>query len=95
MKREANSATTRVLLSIFCGELITLLTGVVDSTPPMLVGATHYGYPFAWLFRLVLAPEYNPWRIDLFNFIADIVVWSVIVAIVVFVVARARRPAGQ
>ena len=95
MKREANSTTTRVLLSIFCGELITLLTGVIDNTPPMLVGATHHGYPFAWLFRLVLAPEYNPWRIDLLNFVADIIVWSVIVAIVVFVVARVRRPAGQ
>jgi len=89
------SMTGRLLISILGGVLVTLLTGLVPSTPPMLVGATHYGYPLAWLFRLVIAPEYNPWRIDLLNFFADIVIWFVIVAIVVFVVERVRKPAAR
>jgi hypothetical protein len=89
------SMTRRLLISILGGVLVTLLTGLVPSTPPMLVGATHYGYPLAWLFRLVIAPEYNPWRIDLLNFLADIVIWFVIVAIVVFIVERVRKPAAR
>lgn len=89
------SMTGRLLISILGGVLVTLLTGLLPSTPPMLVGATHYGYPLAWLFRLVIAPEYNPWRIDLLNFFADIVIWFVIVAIVVFVVERVRKPAAR
>ena len=89
------SMTSRLLISILGGEIVTLLTGLVPSTPPMLVGATHYGYPLAWLFRLVIAPQYNPWRIDVPNFFADIVIWFVIVAIVVFVVERVRKPAAR
>ncbi|WP_455363678.1 hypothetical protein [[Eubacterium] cellulosolvens] len=89
------SMMSRLLMSILGGEIVTLLTGLVSNTPPMLVGATHYGYPLPWLFRLVIAPQYNPWRIDLLNFFADIVIWFVIVAIVVFVVERVRKPATR
>ena len=89
------SMANRLLISILGGEILTLLTGLVSSTPPMLVGATHYGYPLAWLYRLVIAPEYNPWRMDLLNFFADIVIWFIIVAIVVFVVERLRKPAAR
>jgi len=85
--------TNRLLISILGGELLTLLTGLVPSTPPGLVGAIHHGYPLPWLFRLVIAPQYNPWRIDLLNFFADIIVWAVIVGIVVFLAARLRKPA--
>lgn len=92
MKRNTMSMTSRLLISILGGEIVTLVTGVISNTPAMLVGATHYGYPLPWLFRLIIAPEYNPWRMDLPNFFADIVVWFVIVAIVVFVVERARKP---
>jgi len=94
MKRSTMSVTTRLLVSIFGGELITLLTGLVSSTPPMLVGAVHYGYPLTWLIRLVIAPQYNPWRIELLNFFADIVIWFIVVAVVVFILARAWKPAS-
>jgi len=94
MKRSTTNVTTGLLISIFAGVLITLLTGVLESTPPMLVGAVHYGYPFPWLIRLVIAPQYNPWRIELLDFFADIVIWFIVVALVVFILARARKPAG-
>jgi len=89
------NATNRLLVSILGGELLTLLTGLIQSTPPMLVGAEHFGFPFAWLFRLVIAPQYNPWRMDLLSFFADIVVWSVIVFVIVFVLEKARKPASK
>ena len=95
MKRNTMSMTSRFLISLLGGEIVTLLTGLVSNTPAMLVGAIYYGYPFPWLIRLVIAPQYNPWRIDVPNFFADIVIWFVIVAIVVFVVERVSKPATR
>lgn len=77
-----------VILSVVGGVLITLLTGLISSTPPMLVGAVWYGYPLAWLFRLILAPEYFPWRVDITALLVDIVGWSVVVAVVLFIVKK-------
>ena len=85
----------RLLVSIFGGEIITLLTGLFSSTPQMLVGAEWYGFPLAWLIRMIVAPEYNPWRIEFLNFLADVVVWSVILLVIVFIVEKARKPASK
>ena len=82
------NAKSIVIFSVVGGVLITLLTGLVSSTPPMLVGAMWCGYPLAWLFRLVLAPEYFPWRVDVTALLVDIVAWSVVVAVVLFVVKK-------
>jgi hypothetical protein len=89
------SMRSRLLVSILGGVLVTLLTGLFPTTPSLLVGATWYGFPLAWLIRMIVAPEYNPWRIELLNFFADIVIWFVIVAIVVFAVERLRKPAAR
>ena len=95
MKSSTANTSTLLLVSFLCGEMITLLTGLVETTPPMLVGAVHYGYPLAWLIRMVVAPQYNPWKIDFGNFIADTIIWFVIVAVVAFIVARVRKPGSQ
>jgi hypothetical protein len=44
---------------------------------------------------MIIAPEYNPWRIDFLNFLADVVAWSVIIIVIVFLLARTRKPAGK
>jgi hypothetical protein len=76
----------KILVPIMVGGLvIALLTGLVSNTPPMLVGATHYGLPLAWLFRLVIAPEYFPWRVDIARLLVDTVVWAAVVAVVLFI----------
>lgn len=77
-----------VILSVVGGVLITLLTGLISNTPPMLVGAMWYGYPVAWLFRLILAPEYFPWRVDVTALLVDIVAWTLVVAVVLFIVKK-------
>jgi len=77
-----------VIFSVLGGVLITLLTGLVSSTPPMLVGAMWYGYPLAWLFRLVISPEYFPWRVDVTGLLGDVVAWSVVVGAVLFIVKK-------
>jgi large-conductance mechanosensitive channel len=95
MKSSTSSTPTLLLALFLCGVILTLLTGLVESTPPMLVGAVWHGYPLAWLFRMVVAPQYNPWKVDFGNFIADVVVWFVIVAIVAFIAARLAKPRSQ
>ena len=54
--------------------MLTLLTGLYPLRTPM--GATHYGFPLAWLTRLVIAPEYFPWRVNWPELVVDLVVWS-------------------
>jgi hypothetical protein len=76
----------KILIPVMVGGLaIALLTGLVSNTPPMLVGATHYGLPMAWLFRLVIAPEYFPWRVDIIRLLVDTAVWTAVVAVVLFI----------
>jgi hypothetical protein len=89
------NTTNRVVVSIVGGEVVTLLTGLFSNTPEMLVGAEHYGFPLAWLIRMIVAPEYNPWRIEFVNFLADVVVWSVILLVIVFIVGKARKPTSK
>jgi hypothetical protein len=89
------NTTSRLLVSILGGVIITLLTGLFPSTPQMLVGAEWYGFPLAWLIRMIVAPEYNPWRVEFLNFIADVVVWSVILFVIVFIVDKVRKPASK
>ena len=83
-------ATKTVIYSVIGGVVVTLLTGLISNTPAMLVGAMHYGYPLAWLVRLVLAPEYFPWRVNGPNLIVDLVIWIIIVGMAVTVLTRRR-----
>jgi len=80
-----------LLLSVLGGVVVTLLTGLVSNTPEAWLGATFYGYPLRWLTRLVLAPEYFPWRIDPASLIVDIIVWTAAVMAVVFVVTKVKK----
>ena len=77
---------TILLSAIIGGVAITLLTGLffnrekllllVSNTTPVPEVVQLYGYPFPWL---VMAPEYFPWRIDVLNLVADVVVCAVII----------------
>jgi hypothetical protein len=82
-----------VLIAIAGGVLLTLLTGLLSNTPEMMVGATHYGYPLAWLIRMIVAPQYFPWVVDYISLLADIAFWSVIVGIVLLAIGKARKRA--
>jgi hypothetical protein len=95
MERGMMNRINRLVVSILGGEIITLLTGLFSNTPQMLLGAEHYGFPLAWLIRMIVAPEYNPWRIDFLNFLADVVVWSVILLVIVFVLEKVRKPTSR
>jgi len=79
-----------VVFSVVGGVVVTLLTGFL--TNRVLLGAEHYGYPLDWLGRLVLAPEYFPWRVNVLNLIVDLAIWTIIAGIVIAVLTRGRKP---
>jgi fucose permease len=80
-----------VVFAVIGGVVITLLTGLINHTPEMLVGAVYYGYPFAWLEMMVVAPQYYPWVVRPLRLVLDIVVWAVVVWVILFAVSRARK----
>ena len=79
------------ILSLIGGVVITLLTGLLPNMPTPLLGASHYGYPLAWLVRLILAPEYFPWHVDALALIVDVLIWTLIVGAVVILWIRIKH----
>jgi hypothetical protein len=77
--------------AVLGGIAITLLTGLASNTPAMLLGAVWYGYPLAWLVRMIVAPHYFPWVVQPFQLIADVVFWSVIIAIALLGYAKISK----
>ena len=82
--------TKLVSSAIVLGVFVALLTGLFSNTPPFVVGATHYGYPLPWLTRLIIAPQYFPWQLDIVNLIVDILFWSIVAGLILLILRRAR-----
>lgn len=90
----------RVLELGVAGAILTFLSGLINSTPGLLVGAVWFGWPVTWLRRLVVAPQYNPWVVDWYGLVADIVFWAILVWIVSYLLTisksgPARKPAKR
>ena len=79
------------IFALIGGIVITLITGLINNTPEMLVGAVYYGYPLAWLQMLVIAPQYFPWHVRPLRLVIDIVIWAVIVWVILFAISKARK----
>ena len=71
-----------VLVSILGGIAITLITGLIPKR--VLAGGTHYGWPMAWLIRLVLAPHYFPWKVLPTWLVIDVILWGLLVFILYY-----------
>lgn len=78
----------KVLMALVGGIVVTIVTGLMPNTPGMLVGARWYGYPLAWLIRMVVAPEYFPWKVEMVSLVADIVIWTLIALVILMVAMR-------
>jgi uncharacterized membrane protein len=79
-----------VSCALLLGVVITLITGVVNTTPGIL-GALWYGWPMSWLKRLVIAPQYNPWRVTFGSLFIDIVFWFIVCWIILFAFCQTCR----
>jgi large-conductance mechanosensitive channel len=78
-----------VIAAAVIGAVITLLTALINVTPSGLVGATWYGWPLAWRYNLVTYPPATTF--SYLNIVADIVIWGIIAAIVLFIALKLRR----
>ena len=79
---------TRIaVLSLIAAVLVTLATGLVNTTPNIL-GATWYGWPLAWLYVIVYPG--SPWFINWTNFAVDTVLWFIMAFAVLIVLFRRR-----
>ena len=79
-----------ILEAAIGGVVATLLTGLYNSTP-QLVGATWYGFPFTWVRRQIVGPQYNPWQLDFMGLVLDLFVWFVIICAVLWVASKRKR----
>jgi hypothetical protein len=64
-----------VLICMGFAVVISILSGFVDATPQGIIGATWYGWPFAW--RYVIVYPGSPENYDFKNFAFDVVIWFV------------------
>lgn len=77
------------VVALVLGIVITGLTGLIETPGTALIGATWYGLPFSWLKYLVVGPQYSPWSVNpITNLIADIIIWTVVVFIVLFIATK-------
>jgi len=58
------------------GVLITAISGLIDVTPPGIMGASWHGWPLVWLYVIVYPG--SPWSIDWGNFGGDLILWSIV-----------------
>jgi hypothetical protein len=79
----------RLLIAAACGLVIALLTGLVNSTPRGILGASWYGWPLAWLYVIVYPG--SPRRIDWLNLAADSVLWVILSLATIVLVARVTK----
>ena len=81
-----------IVAAIIVGVVITLITGLLPSTPSGLVGAVWYGYPLNWINRLIISPTAgNPWVVQWVGLIVDIVVWFIVALIVLMLISMTRK----
>jgi len=58
------------------GVLITAISGLIDVTPPGIMGASGHGWPLVWLYVIVYPG--SPWSIDWVNLGGDLILWSIV-----------------
>jgi hypothetical protein len=76
-------------IPILVGALLTLATGLLNTTPPHLLGATWYGWPLAWLYVIVYPG--SPWSVNWLNFAADLTFWFILALVVTVLLLKRPR----
>jgi hypothetical protein len=86
-----------ILLLIICGIIIALLTAVYSQDMTVGLGATitGYGLPWLWLKKVTIIVPGTPDEFSLYDsglyLLADIIFWTVIVAIIYVVYKQLKK----
>lgn len=78
-----------LILAVIVGVVITLITGVINTTPSGLVGASWYGWPFAW--RIVPVVPDPVASYNAAKFIGDVIVWFIVALVVMFLWKKLKK----
>jgi hypothetical protein len=90
----AKIVTSKLLLgAIFCGVLVSLITGLVENPPQYsIIGARHYGFPLVWRVTMVTMPEYIQYTFV--NLAIDAFFWVVVSLVVLLLLMRLLKRSG-
>ncbi|MEJ2242069.1 MAG: hypothetical protein P8Y18_08005 [Candidatus Bathyarchaeota archaeon] len=74
-------------IPIICGIIFSMFSGFFENTTnDGVIGATGYGYPWAWRFNIIYSATKNVYRFD--NLAANIIFWIIICFGVLLIVER-------
>ena len=75
------------IIALICGIIFSMFLGLFESsTNDGAIGATGFGYPWAWRFSVIYSSTQIIFRLD--NLAADVIFWSIICFIVLLFVER-------
>ena len=78
-----------IIVALIVGFVITLITGLIRTTPQDLVGATWYGWPLAWrIVPVVLQPQTS---YNIGEFIADVIIWFIVVFVILVLLTKLKN----
>jgi hypothetical protein len=86
-----------ILLWIICGVAVALLSALYSQDMTVGLGAsiTGYGLPLLWLEKVVIVYPGNPTTYSLYGsglyLLADIVIWTIIVAIIYLMYKQIKK----
>jgi len=75
-------------IAAITGVIITGITAFINTTPEGLMGATWYGFPFAWRIVLVTATPVTHYKV--LNFLGDVVFWAIIVILILWLYKKLK-----
>lgn len=78
-----------LILAVIVGVVITLITGVINTTPSDLVGASWYGWPFVWRIVPVVPDPVASYNIA--KFIGDVIVWFIVAFVIMFLWKKLKK----
>lgn len=84
-----------IMDSVIAAVILTLLSGLVNSTPQLLVGASWYGWPMTWVTKIVVPPGYSPWLIKFAGLAEDLVFWFVLSLLVFYIAMKTAKAPVQ
>jgi hypothetical protein len=78
-----------VIVSIIIGAIVSLLTGLINTTPSKLVGVGYWGFPIKWVKQIIYpgAPKEILW----IHFIENTIIWIAMIFVIVIIIRQIAK----
>ena len=88
-------ASRLIFDAVIAALILTLLSGLVNSTPQPLVGASWYGWPMTWVTKIIVPPGYSPWLVKFGGLAEDLVFWFILSLLVFYIAMKTAKAPTQ